>query len=69
MHLLGSERPWQRRLLEFVLLLVLAFVFEMALTLVLAGTWASISKCSLCCVRCRCRRPRRKRCFAGRCRS
>lgn len=36
MHLLGSERPWQRRLLEFVLLLVLAFVFEMALTLVLA---------------------------------
>lgn len=36
MHLLGAGRPWQRRLLEFVLLLLLAFVFVMALTLVLA---------------------------------
>lgn len=36
MHLLGSDRPWQRRLFEFVLLLVLAFVFVMALTLVFA---------------------------------
>lgn len=36
MHLLGSDRQWQRRLLEFVLLVVAAFLFVMALTLVFA---------------------------------